>query len=466
MRKVLLILFVFCSIFANAAKVVVKGCNGPVYIYNSDRGEGRRYFQAENPGNIQNIEIPEEQCRDLLYFITDEKRSWMRVLPGETVEVMIGENDLEFAGDEAEINNYLYHWTQSFYFGKQNALLYRVQVMMSVIPMSKRGMPDVKEFYTAEYMQWVAGLKDCMLEDLRKAKLKDRNFVREQQQRINYAWIELQLSNYQVAKNVGEIPAEAMKFIREVQFDDISLLKYPGCSSVLNGYMDMAMRSGMIKFRAAEYLRAQAELIKEPQIREDYILKELFLLFTMRNLLYQGDLLLNSVEGLIISEEGKKKFQACRQEFEKLKATDAAGQQAVDFAFESYRGDTLCLQQFKGKFLFIDIWATWCTPCKGQIPYLKKLEKTLEGKPIQFLSVSADVQANKARWKSLVQQLGLENGNCAIAPDAFKHPMFEKYKVKAIPHFVLIDPEGTVIMSSARFPSDPLLKIQLDELLP
>lgn len=465
----LLLLFLLLGMataWAEPAKVIVKGCGDKACVYNSIRGQGQRMFATTGDvEDIQEILIPEEQCRDLLYLITNDITSWIRVLPGERVEVTVRENGLEFTGDEAKINNYLFDWTRKFYFGKSNNMLFQIQMMMSVIPMSKKGMPNAKEFYTPEYMQWVAGWKERALEDLESRKINDQVFVKEQRRRINYAWWELQFANYRVAKNIGDVPAEAMAFVHEVKLEDVSIQEYPGYSIILSEYLDMAERSGKITYISSGYLNARAGLIENEKLREEYILNELFLIFKMRGFLYQGEQLLASVESLIISEEGKKKFVETRKMYEELVATDMMGHPAVDFVFESYQGDSLCLQQFRGKYLLIDIWATWCTPCKFQIPYLKKLEEALRGKNISFLSISTDKQKDKELWRSLIKQFGLEHGNCAIAPDAFNHPMFEKFRVKAIPRFVLVDPAGKVVMSSARFPSDPLLKMQLEELL-
>lgn len=462
----ILLMLSVSEVCAESAKIVVKGCGDKVYVYNSVRGNGRRMYMVTGEiGNVQEIQVPEEQCRDLLYLVVNGRTSWMRALPGDRIEVTVGENGFEFAGDEAKINNYLFDWTREFYFGRQNNMVFQVQNMMSVIPMSKRGMPDAKEFYTPEYMQWVASWKERALKELRDAKIKDPVFVREQQQRINYAWWELQFANYRVAKNIGEISGEAMEFIRGVKLDDVSVREYPGYHIILNEYLDMSERCGMITYKSSDYLRVRAGLIKCNELREDYILNELSLIFKMRGFLYQGEQLLSSVEPLIVSEEGKRKLKETKKMYEELVAVDMIGHPAVDFEFESYQGDSLCLQQFRGKYLLIDIWATWCGPCKAQIPYLKKLEEALRGKNIRFLSISVDKQKDKEQWKSLVRQFGLEHGNCAIAPNEFNHPMFGKYRVKAIPRFVLIDPAGKVVMSSARFPSDPLLKMQLEELL-
>lgn len=119
---------------------------------------------------------------------------------------------------------------------------------------------------------------------------------------------------------------------------------------------------------------------------------------------------------------------------------------------------------FKGKYLLIDVWATWCGPCKAQIPYLKQLIRELEGRDIAFLSISADKPEARETWKKMLEESGLEEHG-VMAPDAFNHKFFERYGIRSIPRFLLVDPQGNVVISKARRPSDPVLKQQLTELL-
>ena len=61
------------------------------------------------------------------------------------------------------------------------------------------------------------------------------------------------------------------------------------------------------------------------------------------------------------------------------------GKLSPDFQAKDINGKTYSLKDFKGKYLYIDMWATWCGPCKREMPYLIELEKKMEGKNITFL---------------------------------------------------------------------------------
>ena len=45
------------------------------------------------------------------------------------------------------------------------------------------------------------------------------------------------------------------------------------------------------------------------------------------------------------------------------------------------------LEDLRGKYVYIDVWATWCGPCRGEIPYLQKVEEKYKGKNIEFVSI-------------------------------------------------------------------------------
>ena len=82
------------------------------------------------------------------------------------------------------------------------------------------------------------------------------------------------------------------------------------------------------------------------------------------------------------------------------------GDQAPTFKYLDINGKEVSLSDLKGKYVYIDIWATWCGPCTGELPHLKELEKKMHGKKIVFVSISCD--KDKAAWEKMVKEKGLE----------------------------------------------------------
>jgi len=75
----------------------------------------------------------------------------------------------------------------------------------------------------------------------------------------------------------------------------------------------------------------------------------------------------------------------------------AKGKPSPSFNLENYKGGKTSLESLKGKYVYIDVWATWCAPCRKQIPALKKVEKQYEGKNIAFISLSIDKKSDKVK---------------------------------------------------------------------
>ena len=140
--------------------------------------------------------------------------------------------------------------------------------------------------------------------------------------------------------------------------------------------------------------------------------------------------------------------------------------------YENYAGGTTSLEDLKGKYVYIDVWATWCGPCKVEIPYLKEIEADYHDKEIAFVSMSIDddkthkgswEQANKD-WRAMVADKELR-GIQIMAPKGWQSQFIKDYRIKGIPRFILIDKQGNIIDASAPRPSNPKLREVLDGLI-
>jgi len=144
--------------------------------------------------------------------------------------------------------------------------------------------------------------------------------------------------------------------------------------------------------------------------------------------------------------------------------------------YENHKGGKTSLADLKGKYVYVDLWATWCAPCKAEIPSLKLVEKEFHGKNIEFVSISvdngrgyrADTKEKAAElahegWKKMVTDKEL-GGLQLYADKAFNSDFVQAYKVNGIPRFILIDPSGNIVNADAPRPSNPKLKELLNSL--
>ena len=135
------------------------------------------------------------------------------------------------------------------------------------------------------------------------------------------------------------------------------------------------------------------------------------------------------------------------------------------FNYRNFKGGKSRLDDFKGKFVYIDIWATWCGPCVREIPFLQKLEEKYHDKNIVFVSISIDKQNDIDKWKKMVKDKEL-GGVQLLADNDWNSDFVKAFGVKSIPRFILINPNGVVVKAVADRPSDPELVKELDKFLP
>lgn len=136
------------------------------------------------------------------------------------------------------------------------------------------------------------------------------------------------------------------------------------------------------------------------------------------------------------------------------------GELAPNFIYEDIEGNECAVSDFKGKYKYVDIWATWCAPCKQEIPSLQQLEEEFAKHDIVFISISIDT--NKKKWEDFVKEKQL-GGVQLWAGDWAEIP--QEVELGSVPRFMLIDPEGRWVDVNAMRPSNPEMKKMLEQLL-
>lgn len=155
-------------------------------------------------------------------------------------------------------------------------------------------------------------------------------------------------------------------------------------------------------------------------------------------------------EALKLLINDKDKLRPYKAIFDKIISLEK-GNTSPSFKYENIQGQLVSLEDLKGQLVYIDVWATWCGPCKAQIPYLKELEERYRGKDISFVSISIDQPRDKEKWRKMVVDKELK-GIQLIADKAWKSSFAKDYVIKGIPRFILIDKKGKIISPFAPQP--------------
>ena len=141
----------------------------------------------------------------------------------------------------------------------------------------------------------------------------------------------------------------------------------------------------------------------------------------------------------------------------------SAGKQAVDFDLYDVEGNKVMLSDLKGKFVYMDCWATWCGPCKAQIPYMEKLYEHYKNNPnIVLVSVSLDKTTKP--WLAMLEK-DKPGWPQYIVKDEFKSKLCTAYSITGIPRFMMFDKESNVISLNAPRPSSEDIIRFIDEAL-
>jgi len=115
------------------------------------------------------------------------------------------------------------------------------------------------------------------------------------------------------------------------------------------------------------------------------------------------------------------------------------GSQAPDFSFPALAGGTKSLSDYRGKVVLVNIWATWCNPCREEMPSIERLSQAMKGQPFEILAVSIDVRGATdvepfAKKLELTFPILLDTGN--DIPDL--------YQTTGVPESFIIDKNGVV----------------------
>ncbi|HTM97146.1 MAG TPA: TlpA disulfide reductase family protein [Pedobacter sp.] len=110
------------------------------------------------------------------------------------------------------------------------------------------------------------------------------------------------------------------------------------------------------------------------------------------------------------------------------------------------------LAAMKGKVVYIDLWASWCGPCKEETPYLKKIYEQLKNNDkVKIISIASFDAKNRRRRHDIIKKDGMDWLQLEDTDDSFA----KSYQANFIPRFIIIDKQGKIVDSDAVRPSDP-----------
>ena len=252
-------------------------------------------------------------------------------------------------------------------------------------------------------------------------------------------------------------------FFRNINVSDFvqttQLMDYPGGLNLVDRIISVKGRA-----EGASSSSASRNILEnlDELIANDTIKGELVLRMAVQRRTYIGLLDYKGTYGkYLITERQQKQFAEMLNTLSEIRD----GGEAIDFRFPDVNGKETALSDFVGKVVYIDVWATWCGPCKQELPFFKQLEEEYRNDPnVVFLSVSVDSQRDYEKWKTFIAEENMQ-GVQLFAGDKARDELMTPYRISGIPRFMLVGKDGNLVAIDAPRPSSPEIRTVLRALL-
>lgn len=318
----------------------------------------------------------------------------------------------------------------------------------------KVGTSNIYTLEEQEFLDNLKKVKDAHLELLSGLATLPEAFQKLEEANIKYEYLQ-QVNNYETYHGYYTNN-------REFEASDLIHSELEGIS--LEDQVIYAFSPAYKNLIMATYNQEAAELVKNDSI--DQAMALLKAIAANNNQHIKDDLLFKNAKVYLTYADDPQAYydfymsQAADEEnkaaitknFEKLLTLAEGNPSPVFEGYENYKGGTTSLTDLQGKYVYIDVWATWCGPCKREIPFLKELEADFHDKNIEFVSISIDAAKDHDKWKKMVEELEL-GGVQLFADSDWESQFVVDYMIKGIPRFILIDPQGNIVNSNAPRPS-------------
>ncbi len=355
------------------------------------------------------------------------------------------ENTLEFSGVGSEVSTYLFEKNK-----KSKELI-------------GEGI-DIYLLEEADYKAKVNEIKTTSEDLLEATQGISEDFKNKEKRNLHYSYLgflkKYQLYHSHYAKKKGfKVSDDFLKELDNIDYNnEEDFLFSSNYENLVNGHY----QKEAIKVARQDSIPNDIAFLKTAtKIPNEIIKNKLVYINSKNNITYTDQL--ENFYGLFMAastnEEHKKEIT---ESYNKLK-TVSKGMPSPKFVdYENFNGGTTSLDDLKGKFVYVDVWATWCGPCKAEIPYLKEVEAKYHNKNIEFVSISVDVEKDHEKWKTMVKEEDLK-GIQLFSDKNWKSDFVTGYLIKGIPRFILIDPNGNIVNSNAPRPSSKKLIELFDE---
>ena len=356
---------------------------------------------------------------------------------GGNVELQLMKNRLSLSGESGQENLALFQWEKSVEDVKIHAFMHNY--------LPGEYSVEYTEFF--KELETAAIVRDNLLKELEN---KNDGFYLLLKQKIKadldfYALSYLKNAKYQIPDSV-ELPKYYQGLDLKNNFLNPNILNLPNAGAMLEIYVWYQNRDNE---QSVDGLFPYAmELLKEKELQQEYLLS-LASHFKFYDELQR-----------LLDEVGNRFFEGdyinrLDQIKEKL-SWSTPGLIAPDF--EAMRPDStwVKLSDFKGKVVVVDVWATWCEPCKRMTPLYHQLAEEMKQENVVFLNVCVGTWVEVDLWRKMSENYQIEENTSFV--NGWKSDFVKKYQISGVPRYMIFDKEGRIVSVKAPNPTTPRLK--------
>jgi len=394
---------------------------------------------ATTPGlYTMHLKYVSKQMGEREHHITERKHWRFYLGGGDFAKVNVAKNEYELVKGSVE-NLKLTEWNH---------------MADSLFRLSWKDMPTFKEYFPL-MEKYIPVCK------AKKAELQtsDKEFNKLINMLVNVDMDDLPLdflnSGNTIHPEVSDFTSHINSIMDENKLQNTYVLNHPRGLRYVESYASLGCRINDDIKSLEEYLKERLKYIPNVTLKGHVLARSLrhFKCYDDKYIDF-----MNNYKKYFVTDDLKDKIKT----FEESIALSGKGSVAYDFTAQDINGKEFKLSDFKGKLVYIDIWATWCGPCKDEIPHLKKIEKKYQGKDITFIKLSFD--SNKKAWEEFVNEHNAKGFSLHMKND-FQSELAKLYKIGSIPRFILVDKEGEIISTDAPRPSETAIENMINALL-
>ena len=365
------------------------------------------------------------------YTFYDTKESTaMYLVPGYRLDISLDAKEfdetLKYSGIGEKPNNFNASY---FLFNEKNELDYETY----------------KKIENQEYFDYELKTHVSIMKLLNESKIENENFLTIQANKFRFQMLNNLITklgeDYFAGKTKGIITQYLDTEIDKIDFkDSVMFASVNDYKYFLSSYFVSGLTSGDLKTLEL-YNEELLEMQKKSIVTA---LKRGISFYNMDKL----DVYYQTYVKLASNDKGINRIKEKYDRIKNLKK----GSPSPSFNYPDTSGKNISLESLKGKLVYVDVWATWCGPCKAQIPFLKQLEEKYREEDIAFVSLSIDQLKNISKWKEMIIDKELE-GIQIIADKAWRSKFVTDYVIEGIPRFILIDKDGNLMDPMAPRPA-------------